>query len=264
MQDDNMHLEHPFAEMSQFHSIFCLSPVFSSFLSNSVVRISCPMVLVTTGGPFSNFTISYDHLRGSTEIPMVWAIFLLTPAAFSSSRVKPRPRRCLTLYLSVGHRITGRSVLTGLGATWKWTDLVVFNHGLTRFRPNRVAADMEGDGEFDFWIFSEIFWQILKKLVHCEKIKNFYQLETNISMEHGHGRLSHISKTGQAPNLFSLFNACCSPADLPGRLVEPALDIALPVLVEVRIWHHLIPFCWHLGCLGLKKDIQSSVERVRA
>merc|ERR1719188_665112 len=56
-------------------------------------------------------------LRGSTEMPMVWAIFLLTPADLSSSRVKPRPRRCLTLYLSVGHRITGRRVLTGLGAT---------------------------------------------------------------------------------------------------------------------------------------------------
>ena len=82
--------------------------------------ISCQMVLLT---------ITYDHLRGSTEIPMVWAIFLLTPADLSSSRVKPRPRRCFTLYLSVGHRITGRRVLTGLGATCKRTDWVVFYYG---------------------------------------------------------------------------------------------------------------------------------------
>ena len=62
---------------------------------------------------------------------------------------------------------------------------------LTRFGPNRVAADMEGNGEFDFleifedfwrisWRFLEIVWGILEKLVRCEKkIKNFHQLETN-------------------------------------------------------------------------------------
>ena len=62
---------------------------------------------------------------------------------------------------------------------------------VTRFGPNRVAADMEGNGEFDFleifedfwrisWRFLEFFWGILEKLVRCEKkIKNFNQLETN-------------------------------------------------------------------------------------
>ena len=29
----------------------------------------------------------------------------------------------------------------------------------TRFGPNRVAADMEGNGEFDFWGIFEDFWR---------------------------------------------------------------------------------------------------------
>ena len=57
----------------------------------------------------------------------------------------------------------------------------------TRFGPYRVAADMEGNGDFDFWSFLRIFgdiredfWRIFEKLVHCgKKIKNFHQLETN-------------------------------------------------------------------------------------
>ena len=45
----------------------------------------------------------------------------------------------------------------------------------TRFGPNRPAADMEGNGEFNFWVTSlrifgdilEDFWQILEKFVCC-------------------------------------------------------------------------------------------------
>ena len=55
-------------------------------------------------------------LRGLDRL--VCAIFLLTPADLSSSRVKPRPRRCFRLYLSGGHWTTGRRDLTVLGATW--------------------------------------------------------------------------------------------------------------------------------------------------
>ena len=29
----------------------------------------------------------------------------------------------------------------------------------TRFGPNRVAADTEGNGEFDFWVIFEDFWR---------------------------------------------------------------------------------------------------------
>jgi hypothetical protein len=36
---------------------------------------------------------------------------------FSSARVKPRPARTRRLYLTVGHRTTGRSLSTGRGAT---------------------------------------------------------------------------------------------------------------------------------------------------
>ena len=50
--------------------------------------------------------------------------------------------------------------------------------------------------------------------------------------------------------LLGLLDARGPPADLPGGLVEPALDVALPVLVEVRIRHHLVPFRRHLGGLG--------------
>ena len=30
---------------------------------------------------------------------------------------------------------------------------------ITRFGPNRPAADMEGNGEFDFWVNFEDFWR---------------------------------------------------------------------------------------------------------
>ena len=33
----------------------------------------------------------------------------------------------------------------------------------TRFGPNRVAADMEGNGEFDFWEIYEDFWQLFEE-----------------------------------------------------------------------------------------------------
>merc|ERR1711997_55684 len=50
-------------------------------------------------------------------LPMVWAMFLEMPAAFNSSKVKPRPVRFFMLYLRVGHRMMGLKVLTGRGAT---------------------------------------------------------------------------------------------------------------------------------------------------
>ena len=33
---------------------------------------------------------------------------------------------------------------------------------LTRFRTNRPAADMEVNGEFDFWVIFEDFWRTFK------------------------------------------------------------------------------------------------------
>ena len=56
----------------------------------------------------------------------------------------------------------------------------------TRFRPNRPAADTEGNGEFDFWIFGVIledFWRFFEEFwknlfVEEKKIKNFHQAET--------------------------------------------------------------------------------------
>ena len=43
----------------------------------------------------------------------------------------------------------------------------------TRFAPNRVATDMEGNGESEVWVIYEDFWGIflgiLEKLVHCSK-----------------------------------------------------------------------------------------------
>ena len=44
-------------------------------------------------------------------------IFLLIPAVLSSSKENPRPPRCFTLYLKVGHLTTGLSCFIGLGAT---------------------------------------------------------------------------------------------------------------------------------------------------
>ena len=155
-------------------------------------------------GPQGNANSPNSHLRGSTEMPMVCAIFLLTPADLSSSSVNPRPRRCFTLYLSVGHRITGRRVLTGLGATLNdsYTSRVVhvISYILLTFRANSPEISEN---------------QVLRP-----------------------------------PYLLGLLDARGPPADLPGGLVEPALDVALPVLVEVRIRHHLVPFRRHLGVLG--------------
>ena len=33
----------------------------------------------------------------------------------------------------------------------------------TRFGPNRPAAEMDGNGEFDFWVIYEEFWRIFEK-----------------------------------------------------------------------------------------------------
>ena len=44
----------------------------------------------------------FAHLRlVSTAMPMVRAMFLLRPAALSSSRVKPRPARSYTLTIAI-------------------------------------------------------------------------------------------------------------------------------------------------------------------
>ena len=44
-------------------------------------------------------------------------MLLLIPAVLSSSKEKPRPVLCLTLYLKVGHLTTGLKFFIGLGAT---------------------------------------------------------------------------------------------------------------------------------------------------
>ena len=47
-------------------------------------------------------------------------------------------------------------------------------------------------------------------------------------------------------------NPCClgcsglATADLPGWLVEPSLDIVLPIFVKVAIWYDVVSFRWHL------------------
>merc|ERR1719510_1829706 len=51
---------------------------------------------------------------------------------------------------------------------------------------------------------------------------------------------------GAGGNLGSLCNPVLAPADLPGWLVEPSLDIVLPVLVEVLVRHDIVPLCRHL------------------
>ena len=70
----------------------------------------------------------------------------------------------------------------------------------------------------------------------------------NDSYTFPHGVIDNIAK--KPSYLLGLLDARGPPADLPGGLVEPALDVALPVLVEVRIRHHLVPFRRHLGVLG--------------
>ena len=58
---------------------------------------------------------------------------------------------------------------------------------LTRFGPNRVAADMEGNGGFDFWVIFgailEEFWRFFEEFWRnwfiVRRRKNFHQLETN-------------------------------------------------------------------------------------
>ena len=37
--------------------------------------------------------------------------------------------------------------------------LAILCDNITRFGPYRVAADMEGNGEFDFWVIFEDFWR---------------------------------------------------------------------------------------------------------
>ena len=51
---------------------------------------------------------------------------------------------------------------------------------------NRVVAEIQGNGEFDFLCdllrFSENFWGVLEKLVHCWKIRNFINLKPTNKM----------------------------------------------------------------------------------
>ena len=54
---------------------------------------------------------------------------------------------------------------------------------LTRFGPNRPAADTEGNGEFYFWVIYEDFWRIFEffgeireyfgKILNLEKLPYF-------------------------------------------------------------------------------------------
>lgn len=51
---------------------------------------------------------------------------------------------------------------------------------------------------------------------------------------------------GPRGDLGGLGNSGPAPALLASGLVEPGLDISVPVLVEVPIRHHLVPFGRHL------------------
>merc|ERR1719452_385236 len=61
------------------------------------------------------------------------------------------------------------------------------------------------------------------------------------------GAAHHGPELAQGPggDAGSLLNPVLAAPDLPRRLVEPGLDIALPVLVEVTIGDDVIPLCWH-------------------
>jgi hypothetical protein len=48
-----------------------------------------------------------------------------------------------------------------------------------------------------------------------------------------------------------LLNPGRATADLPGGLVEPGLDVPLPILVEMGIGNHLVAFGRHDGAGGL-------------
>ena len=58
-----------------------------------------------------------------------------------------------------------------------------------------------------------------------------------------HNRLQLVGRPGG--HLPGLLNTLLMPPDFPGRLVEPALNVFLPFLVEVPVWHHVIPFGRH-------------------
>jgi hypothetical protein len=51
---------------------------------------------------------------------------------------------------------------------------------------------------------------------------------------------------GPRRNLGSLGNAGLAPSFLARGLIEPGLDVSVPVLVEVPIGHHLVPFGRHV------------------
>merc|ERR1719452_396784 len=61
------------------------------------------------------------------------------------------------------------------------------------------------------------------------------------------GAADHRPELAQGPggDAGSLLNPVLAAPDLPGGLVEPGLDIALPVLVEVAVGHDIVPLCWH-------------------
>ena len=54
---------------------------------------------------------------------------------------------------------------------------------------------------------------------------------------------------GPWSNSCSLFSPRLASTIFPGGLVEPCLNISIPVFVKVRIRHHLIALSRHLGAL---------------
>ena len=50
---------------------------------------------------------------------------------------------------------------------------------------------------------------------------------------------------GPGSNAGSLGGTGLAPAFLAGRLVEPGLDVTIPILVEVLVRHHLVAFGRH-------------------
>lgn len=95
------------------------------------------------------------------------------------------------------------------------------------------------------YVIWEIFWGMSRPIFTLSLINHTMCTTSQWLLKHG-----HWSWAWNFLYLLGLLDACCPPADLPGGLVEPALDVALPVLVEVRVRHHLVTFRRHLGGLG--------------
>ena len=64
--------------------------------------------------------------------------------------------------VSMGNTRSGRNgspLYTWEGGRVRWTRDSMHSPAETRFGPNRVAAEMEGNGEFHFWVIFEDFWR---------------------------------------------------------------------------------------------------------